>query len=93
MRKIGRLLAHASDIGLGYERYDGAADKNQSSGNVYLWLEDYPFTLYIGLGEDTIYASWECSNDGHECNIDASAMTIIDLYDWVRDCESGEITE
>ena len=92
MRKIGILLVYASDIGMSCECY-GFADENQSSGNVYLWLEDYPFTLYIGLGEDTVYASWECSSDGHEYNIDASEMTIIDLYNWVRDCESGEITE
>jgi hypothetical protein len=82
-RKIGLLITKASDLGMDVSGY-GFADENQNSGNVYLWLEDYPFTLYIGLGSDDIWALWSTPNDGEEIEIDVAGMPLRELEDWAQ---------
>jgi hypothetical protein len=83
-RKIGLLIVAASDLGMDISGY-GFADENQNSGNVYLWLEDYPFTLYIGLGSDDIYASWSNPENGDEEEIEVSGKSLADLEAWAMD--------
>ena len=82
-RKIGLLITKAADLGMDVSGF-GMADENQNSGNVYLWLEDYPFTLYIGLGSDTIYALWSNPNDGEEIETETEGKTLSDLEDWAQ---------
>jgi hypothetical protein len=82
-RKIGLLITKASELGMDVSGY-GFADENNNSGNVYLWLEDYPFTLYIGLGSDTIYALWSNPNDGEEIEIDVEGKSLSELEDWAQ---------
>ena len=84
MRKIGLLITKASELGMDLSGY-GFADENQNSGNVYLWLQDYPFTLFIGLGDDIIYASWSNPNNGEEEDIDIEAMPLFDIEAWAND--------
>ena len=84
LRKVALLITKASDLGMDISGY-GEAGENQNSGNVYLWLEDYPFTLYIGLGSDTIYANWSSPIDGSEEDIDIEAMPLFDLEAWAND--------
>lgn len=86
-RKIGLLITKASDLGMDVSGY-GFADENPNSGNVYLWLEDYPFTLYIGLGSDTIYALWTNPNDGEEIETETEGKTLAELEDWAADLYS-----
>lgn len=83
-RKIGLLITKASDLGMDISGY-GFADENQHSGCVYLWLEDYSFTLYIGLGSDTIYALWTNPNDGEEIETETEGKTLDDLETWAAD--------
>lgn len=83
VRKIGLLITKASDLGMNLSGY-GFADENQNSGNVYLWLEDYQFTLYIGLGEDTIYALWSDPEDGEEEEIEVEGKTLRELEAWTE---------
>jgi hypothetical protein len=83
-RKIGLLITKASDLGMDIGGY-GEASENTSSGNVYLWLEDYSFTLYIGLGSDSIYALWTNSNDGEEIEVEVDSMSLFDLQAWADD--------
>jgi hypothetical protein len=64
-RKVALLVTKASDLGMDLSCY-GVADENQTSGNVYLWLEDYPFTLYIDLGSDDINACFTDVETGEE---------------------------
>jgi len=85
-RKIGLLITKASDLGMDISGY-GFADENTSSGNVYMWLEDYPFTLYIGLGSDTIYALWTNPNDGEEIETEVEGLSLDDLYQWAGELE------
>lgn len=80
-RKVGLLIVKASELGMDLSGY-GFADENCNSGNVYLWLEDYPFTLYIGLGSDTIYALWTNPNDGEEIETEIEGKTLSELEDW-----------
>lgn len=84
LRKVALLITKASDLGMDISGY-GEAGENQNSGNVYLWLEDYPFTLYIGLGSDTIYANWSSPIDGSEEDIDIEAMPLFDVEAWAND--------
>jgi len=88
MRKIGLLLVKASELGMDCSQY-GIANVNQNSGYTYLWLEDYNFTLYIDLHDDTIYALWTDSNDGNEIKIDISDMSLDDIDEWVENCEKS----
>ena len=92
VRKIALLMTHASTIGMDISGY-GQADENKSSGNVYLWLEDYPFTLFIDLsGDDIIQACWSNPENGDEVMINADG-TLQDLYDFVGECESDSKVE
>lgn len=80
-RKIGLLITKASELGMDISGY-GMADENQNSGYVYLWLEDYPFTLYIGLGSDSIYALWSNPNDGEEEEMEVADYELRELEQW-----------
>ena len=92
IRKIALLITKASDLRMDISGY-GFADENTSSGNVYLWLEDYFFTLFIGLGSDNIYALWTNFNDGEEIEIDIENMSLFDIEHWAQNLayESEEI--
>lgn len=86
-RKIGLLITKASELGMDVSGY-GEASENTTSGNVYLWLEDYPFTLYIGLGSDSIYALWSNPVDGEELEEEVSSMSLYDLEAWAYKLEN-----
>ena len=65
LAKAGKLLAFGGKIGMDLSGY-GMLDVNIRSGNVYMWLEDYNFTLLIGLGSAQIKACYSCPVDGSE---------------------------
>jgi hypothetical protein len=83
LRKVGLLITAAADLGMDLSSY-GEAAENQNSGNVYLWLEDYPFTLYIGLGSYEIYANWSNSINGEEQDVMLGRRTLTELCDWAN---------
>lgn len=84
LRKIGMLITKASELDMDVSGY-GCANVNKWSGNVYLYLEDYPFTLYIGLSSDDIYALWSNPEDGEEVEVKVDNMTLTDLENWAND--------
>ena len=86
MRKIGLLITKASELGMDVSGY-GYADENQTSGYVYLWLEDYSFTLFIDLGSDDIQALWTNSDDGEETEITVDGMNLDDIQEWADDLQ------
>ena len=87
LRKVGLLIGEASRLEMDISGY-GVADENQNSGNVYLWLEDYPFTLYIGLSDDDrIHAMWTNPDNGDEYEIESFDNNLDDLYQWVQELE------
>ena len=86
VRKVALLITKASDLGMDISGY-GFADVNPHSGNVYLWLEDYPFALYIAPcnKEDYIhiYANWINPYDGEEHDMIVSRSTDLNkLHTW-----------
>lgn len=74
-QKIGFLISEASKLGIDCSGY-GFADINNNSGNTYLWLEDYNFSLYIPpfcrdktsneLTKHDIEVCYSCPIDGEE---------------------------
>jgi hypothetical protein len=86
LRKVGLLLQKANDLGLDLDCY-GEIGLNKSNGNVYLWSENYHFSLFIDLGSDTIWACWTNYDDGEEEIIDATNESLYTLDDWVRENE------
>jgi hypothetical protein len=82
IRKIALLITKASELGMNLSGYGHAAE-HPNNGNVYLWLEDYPFTLYIPLcADDAIHACWSSLYVDHEELIEVDAMTLRDLEAW-----------
>ena len=85
-RKIAKLLTKAVDLGMDLTG-DGYADENQNSGHVYLFMEEYNFTLFISLGSDEIQALWYSSVDGKEIEIEVGEMSLSDLETWASDLD------
>ena len=87
VRKAGLLLAKAAELGMDVTGY-GEIAVNNSSGNVYLWLEDYAFSLYIGLGSNRIVACWSSTEDGREELYGLEDCTLLaTLEDWAAFCQ------
>jgi hypothetical protein len=85
-RKIAKLLTKACDLEMNLSG-DGHADENQNSGHVYLFLEDYNFTLFISLGSDEIQALWYSTVDGKEIEITVGDMSLSDLETWASELD------
>ena len=86
-RKIALLITKASELGMDVSGY-GEASENSTSGYVYLWLEDYPFTLFIRpCGDDEIEALWTNYENGEEIETDVDDMTLEELHQWCNDNE------
>ena len=87
IRKVAILITKAADIGMNLSSYGHAAE-NDSNGNVYLWLEDYNFTLYVPLccGDDSVIkACWSNLYVDEEETIDADTLTLRELEAWADD--------
>ena len=85
-RKIAKILTKASDLGMDLSGY-GEASENKNSGHVYLYLEDYNFTLFISLGSDEVQALWFSFVDGEEIEIEVGEMSLHDLESWASDLD------
>jgi hypothetical protein len=87
IRKIALLITQASDLGMNLSGYGHAAE-NPNNGNVYLWLEDYPFTLFIPLGgDDEIHACWSSLYTDDEEIVPVDAMKLYQLEAWTDEME------
>jgi hypothetical protein len=86
IRKIALLITKASDLGMELSGYGHAAE-NPNNGNVYLWLEDYTFTLFIALGDDTINACWSSLFTDDEEIVPVDAMKLYQLEAWTDEME------
>lgn len=86
-RKMALLIMKAADIEMNLSGY-GECAVNPNSGNVYLWNEGYPFSLYIApSGGDRIWACWVNPETGEEEFTDAHDMTLHDLETWAETLE------
>jgi hypothetical protein len=85
-RKIAKILTKAADLGMDLSGY-GEASENTTSGHVYLWLEDYNFTLFISLGSDEVQALWTSPDEGEEIEIPVGDLTLAQLEQWTWDSD------
>lgn len=92
LRKSALLITEASRLGMNISGY-GEIGENQSNGNVYLWLEDYPFSLFIDLGNDTIQACWSSFESGCEEIVDVNGQSLFELEAWCENLYQNEIEE
>lgn len=88
LNKVALLISHATRLGMDVSGY-GAADVNPSSGFTYIWLEDYPFVLFIRPCDDEIEALFTDFETGEEHEIDVGEMSLCDLYEWCRSLEAA----
>jgi len=66
LRKAALLILKACEMNMDLTSY-GEVGVNEGNGNVYLWVEDYPFTLFIPYGErNIIYSLWMNRDNGDE---------------------------
>lgn len=77
--KAGKLLVKAGELGMDVSGY-GALDVNATSGYVYLWVEDYNFTLFVDL-QGKIKALYSCPVDGEE-TIKERVYSLQDVSMW-----------
>ena len=90
VRKAGLLLTKAAELGMDASGY-GELGVNLNTGNVYLWLEDYAFALYIGLGSDRIIALWTSFEDDTEEEYPLEDCTsLYTLNDWAEFCQRAD---
>lgn len=83
-RKMALLIMKAAELEMDLSGY-GECAVNPHSGNVYLWSEDYPFSLYIGpSGGEAIWACAYNSENGDEEIIRAHGLTLHDLEEWAE---------
>ena len=81
--KAGRLLTKAVHMGMDVTGY-GMLDYNQNSGNVYLWLEDYNFCLFVDI-PGTMRVCYSCPYDGEKTIRAVSAGTsLLALENWAE---------
>lgn len=88
LRKLALLIIEAGRLGFDLSEY-GYAAENENSDNVYIWLEDEPYCIFIGPCDDTIYASWSNPENGDEFETETAGKSAHDLDQWVCACESG----
>lgn len=82
IRKLALLITKASELGMDIGGY-GEVGVNESSGYVYLWLEDYAFTLYIPPSQrNTVYALWTNTNNGDEIETPVKYKSLDQLIKW-----------
>jgi hypothetical protein len=86
-RKIAKLLTKAVDLEMDLSGH-GEASENPTSGCVFLWLEDYPFTLFIGLGAGEVEAVWSDPVNGEETIIEVGNMSLESLESWAYKLEN-----
>ena len=70
----------------------GELNVNPNSGYTYLWLEDYPFCLYMPISCDLIksdvYVLWTNFENGEEVEESLSSFGSLDhIYEWVSKLE------
>lgn len=88
-RKAALLITKSSDLGMNLSCY-GEVAENDRSGNVFIWLEDYPFALFIDLGSDDIKACWNSAVTDREETIEIGKQCLFELESWAYKLENED---
>ena len=89
------LISIAQELDMDLDSY-GEINVNNNSGYTYLWLENYPFTLYMPidceLTKDCVNVMWINFENGEEIETSLSSFTsyepLNDILNWISDLES-----
>lgn len=90
-KKAVFLMGIAEDLGININDY-GEIAVNKNSGYVYLWSENYNFSLYMPINcelvKKDIYALWSCSECGEEEETNLKEEdSLKDIEDRINDIE------
>ena len=86
--RLAECLKAIKKAGQRCDKYTQAG-VNQSSGNVWVWSEDWPGCVYCSIGFDVQW-SYSCGECGEECDFD----TFNELEDYADKCsEHGQHCE
>ena len=77
-KKSCKLIATGMQLGMDLSGY-GEMGLNIDSGNVYMWLEDYRFTLFIPKYESAVYACFFDTETGNEFTTALDDMSLAQL--------------
>lgn len=82
--RLIECLKAIKSAGLRVDRYCQAG-VNQSSGNVWVWSDDWPGCVYCSLGFDVAW-SYSCGNCGEEYDF----KTYSDMFDYADLCNDHD---
>lgn len=95
MERLADCIKYARREGLSIGKYTQCG-LNDSSGNVWLWDEDWPGCIYQNIGFDGPFIAWSCPNCGHEED-DLSTMQeaheLDDRYNRIEGCSECKADE
>ena len=85
------LIKTAKQLGMNISGY-GELAVNQTSGYTYLWLEDYPFTLYMPISceleEKDVWVMWTNPENGEEIEKSLDEFSSLsDIEDWCKNLD------
>ena len=63
---VGRLIIKAGELDFPIDSAMTQIGYNTTYGNVYLWCEDVPYTIFISDFDSAIKALYSCPYDGEE---------------------------
>lgn len=63
---VGRLIAKAGELDFPIDSSMTQVGYNTTYGNVYLWCEDIPYTIFVSDFDCKIKALYTCPYDGEE---------------------------
>lgn len=91
IEKAAYLILKAKQLGMDLNSY-GELSVNKNSGYTYLWLEDYPFSLFMPINcdliEEDIYVNYFDSETGQETEESLANFSDIDeIHNWVSQLE------
>lgn len=81
LRKAAILINEALRLEIDLQS-EGYLSENTSSGYVYIWLEDQPFTLYIDLNSDSVKALHTDSYNGSEYFTPTAGKQYSEIIEW-----------
>jgi len=87
------LMGVAEELGYSLKDY-GEVALNENSGYVYVWSENYNFSLYMPINcelqKSDVLALWSNSNNGNEEEMNLTEDTTLkDIEEWANNLEKG----
>lgn len=92
------LMGVAEELGISLNDCYGEVAVNDNSGFVYVWSEDYNFSLYMPikceLKKSDVCALWTNSNNGDEKTFNLKENTTLqDIEEWASVQEQTQINQ